>query len=71
MIYAGTKGYLDTIELSDIATFEQKLYDKLDTTHSSLSESILSGRKLTDEIEAGIKELVQDVVDEIVAVEQE
>ncbi len=65
MIYAGTKGYLDTIALSDIATFEQKLYDKLDTTHKSLSDEILAGRKLTDEIESQMKELVQDVVDEM------
>ncbi|AKH32744.1 ATP synthase subunit alpha [candidate division SR1 bacterium Aalborg_AAW-1] len=66
--YAGIKGYIDQIELSDIATFEQKLYDKLDTTHTSLSDKILSDRKLTEEIETQMKELIQDVVDEMVAV---
>ena len=66
--YAGIKGYIDQIELSDIATFEQKLYDKLDTTHTSLSDKILSDRKLTEEIETQMKELIQDVVNEMVAV---
>ena len=66
--YAGIKGYLDQIELSDIATFEQKLYDKLDTTHTSLSDQILSEKKLTEDIESQMKELIQDVVDEMVAV---
>lgn len=36
----------------------------MDTTYSSLSEKILSERKLTDEIEEGIKTLLQEVADE-------
>lgn len=69
LIYAGIKGFLDEIALSEVAYFEQKLYDKLDTTHQSLSDTILSDKKLTEEIEAQMKELIQDVIDEIKAVE--
>lgn len=64
LIYAGIKGYLDSIGLTDVAVYEQKLYDKLDTTYKSLSEQILSERKLSDDIEAQIKVLVQEVADE-------
>jgi F0F1-type ATP synthase alpha subunit len=50
--------------LTDVAVYEQKLYDKLDTTYKSLSEQILSERKLSDDIEAQIKVLAQEVADE-------
>ncbi len=64
LIYAGIKGYLDTISIADVAMYEQKLYDKLDTTYKSLSEQILLERKLSEEIEEKIKMLVQEVADE-------
>jgi F-type H+-transporting ATPase subunit alpha len=64
MIYAGIKWYLDTIQLSDVAQYEQKIYDKLDTTYKSLSDKIVSERKLSDDIEDQIKILVQEVADE-------
>ena len=66
-LYAGTKWYLDSIDISDIATFEQNLYNKLDTTHTTLSEKILSEKKLTEDIEHGMKELITNVVDEMLA----
>lgn len=64
LIYAGINGYLDTIPVSSIRSFEQKLYDKLDTTFSDLSDKILSEKKLTDEIEERIKALCAEVRDE-------
>ncbi len=64
MIYAGIKGYLENIALWDIASYEQKLYDKLATTYKTLSEQILSERKLSDDIEDQIKILTQEVADE-------
>lgn len=64
MIYAGVKGYLDTVNLSDVSVFEKRVYEKLDTSHKALSDMIKKDKKLTDEIEAEIKVLVQEVVDE-------
>lgn len=64
LIYAGIKGYLDTVSITDVILYEQKIYDKLDTTYKSLSEQILSERKLSEDIEEKIKVLVQEVADE-------
>jgi len=64
MIYAGIKGYLENIALWDIVSYEQKLYDKLDTTYKVLSDKIIAERKLSDDIEDQIKILVQEVADE-------
>lgn len=65
MIYAGINGYLDTIEVKQVLAYEQSLYEKLDTTYKSLSEKILSEKKLTDEIEAMIKDLCKETAEEM------
>lgn len=67
MIYAGINGYLDTLPVKLVALYEQSLYEKLDTTYISLSEKILSEKKLTEEIEAQIQTLVKEVKEEVVA----
>jgi F-type H+-transporting ATPase subunit alpha len=65
MIYAGVKWYLDKIDIENVAKYEQLLYEKLDTIYLSLSEKILTEKKLTEEIEGQIKILVQEVAEEI------
>lgn len=64
MIYIGIKWYLDAISLNDVSVYEQKLYEKLNTTYKSLSEKILLEKKLSDEIEEQIKLLAQEIADE-------
>lgn len=65
MIYAGINGYLDTLGVKSVSAYEQSLYEKLDTTHKALNEQILTDRKLTEEIEAQIKDLAKQVAEEI------
>ena len=65
LIYAGIKGNLDSLELEKIGEFEQTLYQKLDTSYSSLLETIVSEKKLSDEIEASMKAIIDEVVQEV------
>jgi F-type H+/Na+-transporting ATPase subunit alpha len=67
LIYAGINGYLDDIEVSQIRQFEQMINDKLDTSYSELNALMLKDKKLTGDIEDGIKKLVSEVVSEIKA----
>lgn len=64
-IYAGINGYLDTLAVQQIRPFEQALYEKLDTTYTSLMQDIVHQKKLTDEIEATIKEVIEVTVKEL------
>jgi F-type H+/Na+-transporting ATPase subunit alpha len=64
-IYAGTKGYLDKLPVEHVLPFEAALYNKLDTTYESLAQSIKSVKKLTDEIEAQMKEVIEQTVSEM------
>ena len=64
IIYAGINGYIDKISLAAIASYEQAVYTKLDTTYTDLSALIIQTRKLTDEVEAQIKVLLKEVSEE-------
>ena len=65
MMYAGINGYLDNLDPSAIIPFETALYEKLDTTHSALQEQIISDKKLNDDIEAGMKKVIEETVEEV------
>lgn len=64
LTYAGIKNYFDSLEVSQVKSFEEALYDKLDTTHKELSDKIIADKKLTEEIEAGIKIVIEETVAE-------
>ncbi len=64
MMYAGINGFLDKLDVTNIIPFETALYEKLDTTHSGLQETILSEKKLNEEIEAWMKKVIEETVAE-------
>ena len=56
---------MDKIEIDQVLKFEQMLYNKLDTTHKSLSENIIKKQTLDEEIENWIKDLISITLKEI------
>ncbi len=60
IIYAGTKGYLDDVPVEAIQKFEQEFYTFLDTEKPDVLEMIRTEKKLTDEIEAKLKEAIEE-----------
>ena len=65
LIYAWTNWYFDDLEIEDISKFEKLLYEKMNTTHSSISKSILETKQFTEETENWIKEMISDILSEI------
>ena len=57
---------MDTLSVGQIRPFEHALYGKLETTYSSLLEQIKAEKKLTEEIENKIKEVIELTVHEVV-----
>jgi len=60
VIYAGTRGYLDKVELKDVTRYEKELLAHLRGANKSLLTKIASEKALTDEIEAEIKKALDD-----------
>ena len=59
-IYAGTKGYLDDIAVSEVNRFERELYTFLDAKYAGILESIRKSRELTSETEEDLKKALED-----------
>ena len=60
-IFCGVKGFLDDVELKDIAEFENKILDKCKTEKSEILETIRSTGKLDEENEKKLSELITNL----------
>jgi F-type H+-transporting ATPase subunit alpha len=60
VIYAGTRGYLDKVELKDVTRYEKELLAHLRGANKDLLTKIAAEKALTDEIEAEIKKALDD-----------
>jgi len=65
VIYAGVKGYLDNIEISDIAKFEATLLSSLRESKDIL-DTIKTKAALDDDIEKSITSLIEEVSKEFI-----
>ena len=60
LIFAGTEGHLDSLELTELRAFELGLYDFVEANHPSLFTDILEKKSLDDEL----KQKTTDVITE-------
>ncbi len=60
VIYAGAKGYLDSIPASKVTTFEAELLNFLDTKYSKVLDNIRTSQKIDDETEAQLRKAIED-----------
>ncbi|MES0488632.1 MAG: F0F1 ATP synthase subunit alpha [Leptospirales bacterium] len=61
-IYAGTKGFLDTIPVSEITDFEAKLLEYIESAFPEFLATITEKKTLPDEVE--LKKVLADFVDQ-------
>jgi len=60
VLYAGTRGYLDNVEVSQVGAYEKELLAHLHADHADLLSDIKSSKKLSDEAEAKLKSVLED-----------
>lgn len=66
-IFAGVRGFLDSVELSQIAEFEQRALQNLRTNHGELLKDIAEQKVISDETEAKLTAFYQDFVKQFTA----
>ncbi|MFN4288018.1 MAG: F0F1 ATP synthase subunit alpha [Brevundimonas sp.] len=54
-IYAGTRGYLDGLDVADVGRFESELLARMNSSHADLMSALREKKALTPEIEAELK----------------
>ena len=60
-VFCGVKGYLDDVELKDIAEFESKIIEKCKSEKPEILESILSSGKLEEDTEKLLVEVIMEL----------
>ncbi len=65
LIYAGINWYLDSLNISHIASFEHRLYQKLDSSYQSLASLIKDRQVLDEEIQQSIELLITETLKEL------
>ena len=60
-VFCGVKGYLDDIDLKDIAEFENKIIERCKSDKPEVIDSILSLGKLDEENEKKIVEIITNL----------
>ena len=60
LIFAGSQGFLDEIDLERLAEFEEKLYDFLDASHSDILSNIRESGIISDEDSDKLKNALSD-----------
>lgn len=58
-IWAGSKGYLDSIPVEDVKQFESELLEYMELNHKDIPASIRATGKLDKDLEAKLKEAVE------------
>jgi F-type H+-transporting ATPase subunit alpha len=65
-LYAGTKGFLDSLSLTEVKKFEETLYSALDA-ESTILESIRTSGKLEDDTKKSLEMIINAVKSEFAA----
>ncbi len=60
VLYAGTRGYLDDIELDKVKEFENRLLEYVKKNYLHILEDILIKKELTPELESSIKKVIEE-----------
>lgn len=62
VIFAGVKGYLDTLKIADVKRFETAFIDHLKTRHAEILQSIKSLGAISTEIDAALHDVLQQFI---------
>ena len=62
LIFAGSNGFLDKIEVERLSEFESGLFDFLDASHSNILDNIKNSGAISDEDSKVLKNTLNDFV---------
>jgi F-type H+-transporting ATPase subunit alpha len=70
IIYAGTNGYLDPFEVSDVSAYETELFRFLETRHPGILSALREKKVLSDELKAEVDGALKEFGNEFRAARQ-
>ena len=67
ILFAGTNGYLDRVAESDIAAYEEQLYQFIDVRHGTLMARLTELKKLDDELKADVSSALKEFTEQFIS----
>ncbi len=67
ILFAGTNGFLDAVDESDVATYERDLYQFIETRHKELFDRLTEQKKLDDQLKADVTAAIKAFTEQFVA----
>jgi len=64
ILFAGTKGFLDTLPVDSLADFEKELYEYIDTNAATIFTDLTEKQAIDDALESQMKETITKFVDQ-------
>src|ERR1700757_4642068 len=61
-IFAGTRGYLDAVAVSDVGRFESSMLSAIKSARPELMEAIRAAGEISPEVEKGLEEFLDDFI---------
>lgn len=58
ILFAGTKGFLDTLPVADLAEFEKELYDYIEANAAGIFETLRDKQVIDDALEAQMRDVI-------------
>jgi F-type H+/Na+-transporting ATPase subunit alpha len=68
IVYAATKGFLDSVAIEDVRRYEEELYRFLETRHAAVLSGIADKKIIDDELKAAIEAALKDFGQQFAAV---
>ena len=67
VVYAGVKGLIDEVPVEDVTKFAAELREYLKLNKSEFIEEILKEKKLNEDLETTLKEVIKEVKSSMLA----
>ena len=69
-IYAGTNGYLDDLQVSQVREFEDALYKYVEASHPALLNEIMEKKSLDDKLKTEMDRVIKETKQQFVGLKQ-
>jgi F-type H+-transporting ATPase subunit alpha len=67
VIFAGTRGYLDRVDVGRVGKFEQGLIADLKSSNTGILDSIRNDRQITKDVEKKLEDFLADYTKRFIA----
>ena len=67
ILFAGARGYLDSVAVTDMADYEKQLFEFIEVRHAGIMQTLNEQKKMDDQLETDIANAVKEFTEQFTA----